>query len=308
MHPAQSEGLTYRTIWRRFRIAVLLLVLVAVVFKYRDKVLAESWVSDWSAPEVVSVVLLVPPGADEDELELVADVQRYAEAGEGDATYVALEHWFEQEFARFHRGRAGFAPISLRVREPWQTAALPPNPPRASTGVVEQTQGMQAFLAYFQALEAQRAIPEQNAVFVVFYPEEDRERFTRVHSVADRASRRGFVFAPLTEAGRDLAVTDTAHELLHLFGATDKYEGSACVFPEGYYEPFLEPRHPQRFAEVMALGIPQATGAREVTTFGFDEVRIGTATAREIGWIDDVRAERYYGQQDPAAGPRTDAD
>ena len=306
MRAAKGEGPTYRTIWRWFRIGVLLLVLVAVLFKYRDKVRSESWVSDWAASEVVSVVLLVPPGADAGELELVADVQRYAEAGDGDATYVALEHWFEQEYARFHPGRAGFAPVSLRVREPWQATALPPDPPRASAGVVEQTRGMQAFLAYFQALEAQRAIPEQNAVYVVFYPEGARERFASVHSVADRASRRGFVFAPLTEEGRDLAVTDTAHELLHLFGAADKYEGDACVFPEGYYEPFLEPRHPQRFAEVMALGIPQETGAREVTSFSFDAVRIGTATAREIGWIDEVRAERYYTQRDLAAGPRAD--
>ena len=78
------------------------------------------------------------------------------------------------------------------------------------------------------------------------------------------------------------------------------------MFPEGYYEPFLEPRHPQRFAEVMALGIPQAAGTKELTNFSFDEVRVGTATAQEIGWIDAARAKRYYEQQDLGAGPRAE--
>jgi hypothetical protein len=77
-----------------------------------------------------------------------------------------------------------------------------------------------------------------------------------------------------------------AHELLHTFGATDKYDPATSqpVFPEGYAEPDANPRHPQRMAEIMAGRIPISPSNAE-TPRDLDEVVIGTVTAREINWV-----------------------
>jgi hypothetical protein len=76
-----------------------------------------------------------------------------------------------------------------------------------------------------------------------------------------------------------------AHELLHTFGATDKYgaDSDAPRYPEGYAEPLLEPRYPQRYAEIMAGRVPLAPD-RQVMPDDLAQVRVGALTAREIGW------------------------
>ena len=77
-----------------------------------------------------------------------------------------------------------------------------------------------------------------------------------------------------------------AHELLHTLGATDKYEPGSGLprFPDGYAEPELEPRYPQRFAELMG-GRVALSGTRADTPTSLDIVVVGPATASEIRWL-----------------------
>ena len=56
------------------------------------------------------------------------------------------------------------------------------------------------------------------------------------------------------------------------------------VAPEGLAEPDRHPRYPQRFVEVMARNRPLGPG-REVPIDSVDELRVGPATAREVGWL-----------------------
>jgi hypothetical protein len=77
-----------------------------------------------------------------------------------------------------------------------------------------------------------------------------------------------------------------AHELLHTFGATDKYDLATGLpkYPDGSAFPQLLPRYPQHAAEIMAVKAPlSATEARMPDSLA-DE-RVGPVTAREIGWI-----------------------
>jgi hypothetical protein len=91
------------------------------------------------------------------------------------------------------------------------------------------------------------------------------------------------LFADARMAGTNQVVI--AHELLHTLGATDKYEAGSNLphYPEGYAEPALEPRYPQRFAELMAGRIPLAAGNARIPN-SLQEVLVGPATATEIGW------------------------
>jgi hypothetical protein len=75
------------------------------------------------------------------------------------------------------------------------------------------------------------------------------------------------------------------HEVLHTFGATDKYDPSTAqpLFPEGYADPARSPLHPQDFAEIMGGRIPISERESD-TPRHLDLALIGDKTAAEIHW------------------------
>jgi hypothetical protein len=76
------------------------------------------------------------------------------------------------------------------------------------------------------------------------------------------------------------------HELLHTFGATDKYDLTTDLpaYPNGFAEPQLAPRYPQRLGEIMAGRMPiTATEARLPDSL--EQELVGPLTAHEIGWV-----------------------
>ena len=82
----------------------------------------------------------------------------------------------------------------------------------------------------------------------------------------------------------DFALFVATHELFHTLGATDKYDAAGQpLFPEGYADPYLEPRLPQYKAEIMAGRVPLTDGRAEIPMSLADTV-IGYQTAAEIGW------------------------
>jgi len=105
------------------------------------------------------------------------------------------------------------------------------------------------------------------------------------HSVGVRQGLIGVVnaFASADMAGGNQMVI--AHELLHTFGATDKYDpvNNQPLFPDGYADPSANPLLPQNRAEIMAGRIPLSAMTAE-TPRGLDETVIGATTAREISW------------------------
>jgi len=77
-----------------------------------------------------------------------------------------------------------------------------------------------------------------------------------------------------------------AHELLHIFGATDKYDlrTGIAMYPEGYAEPNKEPLHPQRFVEIMGRTIPRSGTSHDIGDH-LSQAIINKITAKEIGLI-----------------------
>jgi hypothetical protein len=106
------------------------------------------------------------------------------------------------------------------------------------------------------------------------------------HSVGLRQGLIGVVnaFASTDMEGGNLVVI--AHELLHTFGATDKYDpvNNQPLFPDGYADPNAQPLLPQSRAEIMAGRIP-LSATRAETPRGLDEAMLGVKTAREISWV-----------------------
>jgi len=56
------------------------------------------------------------------------------------------------------------------------------------------------------------------------------------------------------------------------------------VVPGGLAEPDLEPRFPQRLAEIMVGEVPLGPGAGRLPASA-RELGVGAATAAEIGWL-----------------------
>lgn len=92
------------------------------------------------------------------------------------------------------------------------------------------------------------------------------------------------VFASPSQEAQNCIVM--AHELLHTFGATDKYDLVTGLpkYPDGFANPQLSPLYPQQLAEIMAVKRPLSAAAARMPD-GLEDERVGPATAREIGWI-----------------------
>jgi len=76
------------------------------------------------------------------------------------------------------------------------------------------------------------------------------------------------------------------HELLHILGASDKYDLASGnpKFPEGYAQPEKQPRYPQQRAEIMGRAIPLSEDKFDVAV-RLSQTLLGEQTAQEIGWL-----------------------
>lgn len=75
------------------------------------------------------------------------------------------------------------------------------------------------------------------------------------------------------------------HELLHAFGATDKYDLATGqpIYPIGYAAPNQQPLYPQQQAELMAGYIPLSQSKSKMPE-SLEQTRINEITAIELGW------------------------
>jgi hypothetical protein len=110
-------------------------------------------------------------------------------------------------------------------------------------------------------------------------------RFTFAEGLGAAGGEVGVVRTAFDTGGAFLPATAVVHEVLHCLGASDKYDAAGhAIAPEGLPEPELEPRYPQRSAEIMVGEVALGPGRGRLPT-GADELAIGAVTAAEIGWV-----------------------
>ena len=107
--------------------------------------------------------------------------------------------------------------------------------------------------------------------------------------------RKGMYGLVKAYTGRDLQEQNNvviAHELLHVLGATDKYQPATGNpdFPSGYAEPDRQPVYPQVTAEIMGGRIPLSP-YESIMPGSLEECRIGHKTAAEIGLHSQLHAD-----------------
>lgn len=192
-------------------------------------------------------------------------------------SFDSLERFFEREALR--HGLALEHPVRFVLAPPLQD-----RPPLLAPGAsVPQVMWWSLRLRFWSWGVADPPGPTPRVhLFLLYY---DPQRSPRLpHSVGLQKGLLGIahLFASPDMTGSNQMVI--AHEFLHTLGATDKYDAdNQPLFPDGYAEPDRIPRHPQSTAELMAGRIPLSASEAEMPE-SLEQVVIGPASAREIGW------------------------
>jgi hypothetical protein len=256
-----------RTFFGTIRIALLLAVLAFVAFG--------AWLdhrrsTDWDAPLRVTIY---PIAAGED------DALRDHVAALAAADFDDLGTFFATEAAG--HGLALEEPIRVRVSH--AAKARPPLPAEGA-GVL----GVAAWSLRFRywawrvALDDPLPTPDVQ-VFAVYHPADGTSA-----APDSLGLRKGLVAVAQLYADDDARGSNQvviAHELLHTLGATDKYDRATGqpLVPQGLGDPDQSPRYPQQLGEIMAGRLATAAGSAVIPD-SLESMRVGTETAREIGW------------------------
>jgi hypothetical protein len=258
---------TAPTLWRNFRVALLLLLLgIAAYWNWYDR----ASTTDWDETLWVGVFPIDADGS-------AATARWLTRLTQDDVT--AIEAFLNGEAHR--HGVAIDRPVRVdlypRVEE------RPPELDPDSSVLARVGASLRLrFYARRNSHPSGRA-PPQIRVFVLFH---DPELTSSVpHSVGLQKGLVGVVHAFADDGMTPTNNVVIAHEILHTLGATDKYDPATLepIYPSGYAEPGLQPRLPQKLTEVMAGRHTVAAGNFEMPD-SLRDVRVGAATAQEIRW------------------------
>ncbi|HEY6642325.1 hypothetical protein [Povalibacter sp.] len=249
--------------WRKVRIAVLLLILLCVALNmWFDRMYS----TDWHNPLRVAIFPINGDGS--------AVSARYVEAL-GSDNVLPLENFFTEEGQAY--GVQPVPPIRFSL-----AASLPELPPLLEQGAGRLGVMLWCLRARYWASQVDGPPGTEIKLFVLYH---DPQRTSVLpHSVGLQKGLFGIVhaFADTRMAGSNDTVI--AHELLHALGATDKYGANNLPrLPDGYADPEQQPLYPQDFAELMGGRIPVSAAAAEIPE-SLRQVVIGPVTASEIGW------------------------
>ena len=260
--------------FRKFRILVLFFVLANVVVgAWATRLRTTSW------QRPLSVTIHVSNGDGSTASAAYIDRLLAMDEDEVDEFFGDVERFFSREGERY----AAVPDEPVDIVFAGMREALPPALPRDGSMLAVMAWSLQ--LRFWSWRNDDYDALQDGEIFVIYF-DPARTR-TLAHSLGLQKGLIGVVnavAAPHMTAENHVVI---AHELLHMVGAVDKYDpvSNAPRIPEGLAEPHREPRYPQRLAEIMAGRI--ALGPRQVEApRSLDQVVIGEATAREIGWVD----------------------
>jgi hypothetical protein len=121
-------------------------------------------------------------------------------------------------------------------------------------------------------------------MFILYHGVNDR---TEVDiSVGMRKGRFGVVNAYARKSMSPRNMIIFTHELMHVFGASDKYIRATGEpeYPFGFADPDQHPLFPQKRAEIMGVRIPLSSFDSEMSR-SLEQCKIGKRTAEEIGFF-----------------------
>ena len=251
--------------FRKFRIVLLLLVFATVgLGAWRANTRLTAW-------EHTVHVAIYPVAADNSPAtaRFIGELNR--------ESFDDIGQWLQGQSDKY--GRSVLQPVAVQVGPIVNEAPPPPpNHPNAFDAIVWSLK-LRWWASQHDAISGPKP---QVRLFVLFH---DPERTGAVpHSTGLSKGQIGIIHAYASRLQRKQNAVVIAHELLHTFGATDKYDLATLqpLYPQGYAEPDREPRLPQSLAEIMGGRTPIDAQNAEIPA-GLSDTVIGPETAREIG-------------------------
>jgi hypothetical protein len=247
--------------WKNIRISILLLILIwAGVTTWQD------YHQNWQRP---IFVLLHPINADQHP-KTTAYLQQLSMQ-----EYVELAPYLQDMSKKY--------PIHAYFQLGRELQVLPPQVP--------QNQPWFATLWWslkfrFYAWHQHQAIDGSATVTLYLNYQQAQPQQALAHSTALQRGRIGIVNLFAHKPQREQNQIVILHELLHAFGATDKYDRATGepIYPNGYAYPEQRPLYPQQKAELMAGRIAYTDRYSKMPS-NLKQVLIGEQTAQELGWL-----------------------
>ena len=250
--------------WKNIRVVVLLTILLIVaVNAYRDQN------QNWNQPVIV---LLHPINADG-----LPETEKYIQQLQLD-DFADVKLYLEQN-SRQYRGKSSYFILQIGRK-------LQQTPPEmsAQSSILNNILWSLKFRYYaWQQHQSVDGSPSLTLYLNFYDPAQTKEL---KHSTALERGRIGSVnlFAAKKQSKQNNVVL--VHELLHGFGATDKYDLSTGepIFPIGYAQADKQPLYPQTEAEIMGGSVPLSQHKSKMPD-DLGQTVISVLTAQEIGWI-----------------------
>ena len=254
--------------FRKFRILLLLVVLATVgLASWR----ASSRLTSWQHTVHVA---LYPVAADDSP-----DTQRYV-ASLNQESFEEIGEWVAAEVRRY--GKTVLQPVVIRVAPPLREQ--PPAIPVRGGALDNILWSLK--LRWWASQNDAIAGPKPMVRLYVLYHDPERTP-SAPHSTGLENGQIGIIHAYASRRQHRQNAIVIAHEMLHTFGASDKYNLSTLqpIAPDGLADPERTPLYPQRQAEIMAGRVALAADRAETPPRLVDTL-IGPATAREIGLLN----------------------
>lgn len=256
----------------RLRVGLLLALLAGVAVYALKDVRSRRERVEWNRTLDVALVLVAKE-----------DVDPAAVDGFRDRSY-ALRERLAAEMQRYKPGAP--KPFAFTVFGPVKANGDPPR--LENDGITSLAKHSWAMWRYYGDVDERANVLARafdTRIYLVLRKTEDSAPHVRtlVEGSSEQDGRIGSVEVELGPDAVDFALIVAAHELGHTLGATDKYDAQGhTIIPDGLAEPSLDPPTAQRFFEIMARMRPTLGG--EAPPSRIEELAVGPATAREIGW------------------------
>ncbi len=250
--------------WRLIRIAILLTILAFVGLG----ALVDRWrTTDWDNTLWVGVFPVNADGS--------ASTERYISALTP-AEFGDIESFFGREARRY--GIALDRPVHVELYPQLAEA-----PPELDPGASLPGRILWSLRARYYAWRVASDSLADIEIFVLYHDPE--HTYAVPHSLGLQKGLFGIVHAYADRRSDATNAVVVAHEVMHTFGASDKYDlkSTLPIFPQGYADPVAEPRYPQAAAEIMAGRIALAPD-EAVMPASLADVVVGPETAAEVNW------------------------
>jgi len=251
------------------RIVILLFILIAI---WTTTINQERILQDWQG---TNDIVIIPIAADDNKATLTY-IERLSQSD-----FKQIKKFFTREIKRYRPDISHALTISLS--EPIENT--PPPIPKQNANRLSIIFWSLKLRWWARQNKPANYHSQQIRLYVLYHKPTPGKRLA--HSTGLKKGLIGIIQAFAGKQNRAHNNLIVAHELLHIFGASDKYDlkTGLAINSEGYAEPNKNPLHPQRFVEIMGRTIPRSQTNHDIGD-RLNMAIMNKKTAKEIGLID----------------------